>query len=344
MKYKIFLIHLVMSIFLFTACASTSEPPPAWAENIEDEFPIEHYLSQKGTGRTASEAETNAARALARYFQMNIVVQATEEAVLRGNSPTEITNIEVTVTEARVEFFSFQYTKFWYNRGDRLYETVAYIDRAEAWKVFEPEIRREESAFLDMFNAAQTESDALRRFMLLRGAQNYYTANVAPMRLFGERLHPAEARNSFPDADASLSALPRRLDEARSQAVIFIDCRNDFEDRVTQLMERTLNDEGFRVSRNRAEAAAIFTVDINSNMTENRTTEGISYTFAPSVQAVLTGRNAVILSYHSPSLSRTVTLTQEAGRRRSFLALITSMENSFPDEFKRSLASFAEGR
>ena len=339
---------LIIFSAIFTACVSVQEQPPAWAENIENEFPVEYYLSQKGFGKTPAEAEANAARALVRYFQINIAVQVREEAVSQGSSPTEITNIEVTVTESSVELFSFQYTKPWYNRGDRLYETVAYIDRVEAWKVYEPGVRREENTFLDMFRAAENEDDALRRFMLLRGSQNYYTANVEPMRKFGERLHPAQARNSFPDADAALNALPRLLDETRSQAVIFIDCKNDFENRVTQLMERVLNDEGFRVSRNRAEAAAVFTVDVNLNMTESitqsSTSDSTSFSFSPSVQAVLNGRSGIILSYHSPPQTRTVTLTEEAGRRRSFTALITAMENSFPVEFRNSLASFAEGK
>ena len=327
---------------LLTFCASSPELSPAWVENIEAEFPVERYLSQKGSGKSIAEAEAGAARALVRYFQMNIAVQAREEAVLRGNNPTDITNIEVTVTEASVELFSFQYTKPWYNPGDHCHETVAYIDRAEAWKVFEPGIRREENAFLDMFKAAETESDALRQLMLFRGAQNYYSANVAPLRSFGERLHPAEARNSFPEADAALSAMPRKMDEARAQAVIFIDCVNDYENRVTQLMERTLNDEGFRVSKNRAETAAVFTVDFSFNMTKN--SEGTSFSFAPSVQAVLNGKSGVIISYHSPSQSRTITLTEDAGRRRSFTALMTVMESSFPSEFKNNLASFAESK
>ena len=153
-------ILVIFALNLFQGCASSPEPPPTWAQNIEAEFPNERYLSQKGSGKSVAEAEASAARALVRYFQMNIAVQAREEAVLQGNSPTDITNIEVTVTEASVELFSFQYTKAWYNSGDRLYETVAYIDRAEAWKVYEPEVRREESAFLDMYKAAETEGDA----------------------------------------------------------------------------------------------------------------------------------------------------------------------------------------
>ena len=236
----------VMFVILFAACASAppealpAEPPPAWVGNLEAVFPFEHYLRQRGAGRTAAEAEAAAARALALYFRTGIGVEAREEAVLRGDGPTEITNIEITVIGAQVELFALQYARPWYNRGERLYETVAFINRAEAWEVFEPGVRREESAFLDMFNAATAEGDALRRFMMFRGAQNYHAVNVAPMRSFGERLYPAEARASFPDADAALSALPRLIDEARSQAVIFIDSRNDFENRITQLYRKNI--------------------------------------------------------------------------------------------------------
>jgi len=350
MKPAVYSVLAVIFVLTFAACASTSpeapppEPPPAWAGNLEDVFPNAHYLARRGTGSTVTEAMTNAAQELASHFRWEIRDSLRAVAVSQGNNPTETAYIEDTVIERGVELFSIRNTRPWYNRGYQRYETVVYINRAEAWQVFEPGVRREESAFLDMFNAAEAEGDALRRFMMLRGAQSYYAANVAPMRSFSERLHPAEARGSFPVADAALSALPRLIDEARSQAVIFIDSRNDFENRITQLVERTLNNEGFNVSRNRAEADAIFAVDFDFNMMENRTSQGTTYSFAPAVHAVLNGRSGVILSYHSPSLSRTVTLTQDAGRRRSFTAFMTALENSFPIEFRNSLASFAEGR
>ena len=345
MNFKPFPVILIAALCLFAACASAPpEPPPAWAESVERSFPNDRYLARRGTGRTAAEAEAGAVRALAQHFQLDVGVQAREEAVLRGDGPTEITNIEITVIGTSVELFAVHRTRPWHNRGDRLFETVAYINRAEAWEVFEPGVRREESAFLDMFNSAELEGDSLRRFMMLRGAQNYHAANVAPMRSFGERLHPAQARDGFPEADAALSMLPRLLDEARAGAVIYIDSGNDFENRVTQLIERTLNEEGFNISRNRAAAEAVFAVDFDFNMSENRSGDSTSYSFAPSVRATLNGRSGVILSYHSPPQSRTVTLTQEAGRRRSFTTFMSALEDSFPAEFRNSLASFAEGR
>ena len=91
-----------------------------------------------------------------------------------------------------------------------------------------------------------------------------------------------------------------------------------------------MNNEGFNVSRNRAEADVVFTVDFNFYMMENRAGENVSYSFSPSVQATLNGRSGIIISYHSPPLSRTVTLTQEAGRRRSFTALIAAWKIPSP--------------
>ncbi|MCL2186260.1 MAG: hypothetical protein FWB86_10465 [Treponema sp.] len=336
-------ILLLLSVFLFSSCASVpSADAPAWAVDMEAEFPFDKFLAQKGKGKNVSEAEAAAGRALAQYFQVNIIVEAREEAVSRGNNPTEITNIESTIRQVNIDLFAYQYTKSWYNQKERLYEIAAFINRDEAWKIFEPGVRREEASFLDMYNAAQSENGGLKRFIMLRGTQNYYNVNFAPLRSFAEKLHPVKARESFPDTDNALRGLPRLIDGARLQSAIFIDCKEDFENRISQTIESMLNNEGFRVTKNRAEATAVFSIDFNFNMTENTGSDMRAFNFTPSVQAVLTEKNEVIFSYRAPTQSRTITVTQDAGRRRSAAALVTAMEETFPVEFKQNMASFAE--
>jgi hypothetical protein len=49
-------------------------------------------------------------------------------------------------------------------RLKKQWETVAYIDRDEAWAMYEPQVRQRADAFTKLFNAAEAETELFRKF------------------------------------------------------------------------------------------------------------------------------------------------------------------------------------
>ena len=68
---KLFLINCMFFIFIFSSFAKPS-PMPEWVQNYSSVYPDSEYLCQRGSGKSAEEAKTDATGALARYFQMYV--------------------------------------------------------------------------------------------------------------------------------------------------------------------------------------------------------------------------------------------------------------------------------
>jgi len=334
-KFNIFSALLLC----LTACASTPDKPaPAWVADVQSVYPQEEYLAEKGLGKTTAEAEIAASRAISRYISTTIASQLKEEARLFGSGPTEIFSTDITVIESELELPTIRYATAWFNKLEAQWETIAYINRDEAWTTaYEAELRRLVETFFNIYGKAEVERDPVRRFAIYRGAQNYYAQNLTRQRVIASRIHPAKAQAFFADLDRALSELPRKLDDARLRAVIFIHTNNDDQNRIGQIFERALNDENFRLTRNRAEAAAVLTVTVNIGETAGAN----SFSFNPVIMASLAGTGGIHFSYNSPAIQTISTMTRDAGLKRVWNVLAAGVERTFPVEFRQRLASFA---
>ena len=328
---------LVLPLVLLTCATVPKTPAPGWVSDLQSVFPQDDYLAEKGLGKTQAEAELAGSRAISRYISTFVASQLTEEVLLMGSGPTESIITDITVIESDLELPAIRYAAAWYNSPEKQWETVAYINREEAWTTaYEAELRNTQETFFNIYTKAEGENDPVRRFAIYRGAQNYYARNLARQRVIASRIHPARAQVFFEDLAMALSELPRKLDDARLGAVIFIDANNDDQNRIGQVFERALSDENFRLSRNRAEAAALLSININLGETAHEN----SFSFNPVILASLTSASGILFSYNSPAMQTISTMTRDAGLRRTWNSLAAEVEKTFPIEFRQRLASF----
>ena len=330
-------------IYVLSACASSPKtPPPDWVMDIESVFPMDTFLAEKGSGKSAGDAEIAGSRAIASYISTQVTRQLTEEARFINNGPTEIKGTDITAVVTHQELPPIRYTAAWYNKGESKWETVAYINRDEAWNtVYEPDLKPEKNAFLNMYAKAENERDPIRRYAIYQGTQNSYTQNYARRRAIATRINTVRAGEYFADVDRIRAELPHKLDDARLRAVILINCNNDYENRITQAFEKSLSNAGFRIAKNRAEAAGIFAINVNWNETTRLINTSESFEFTPTLSASLTSTSGILFSYNSPAIPRVATIGRDVGLRRASTALAAEVENSFLGEFRKRLASFA---
>jgi len=179
-------------ISILSACASNPKtPPPDWVTDIESVFPKDVFLAEKGSGKSAGDAEIAGSRAIASYISTQVTRQLTEEARFINNGPTEITGTDITAVVTHQELPPIRYAAAWYNKGESQWETVAYINRDEAWRtVYEPDLKPERDAFLNMYAKAENEKDPIRRYAIYQGVQNY-TQNFARRRAIADVIEPS---------------------------------------------------------------------------------------------------------------------------------------------------------
>ena len=91
---KILSIIFLFQIITLNLFANPSKMPD-WVQNYRKVYPDSEYLCQRGSGKSAEEAKTDATGALARYFQMNVSanLSTTMTSISSGTEIQEKTSI-----------------------------------------------------------------------------------------------------------------------------------------------------------------------------------------------------------------------------------------------------------
>ena len=163
-------------------------------------------------------------------------------------------------------------------------------------------------------------------------AQYAGSAEFEAANTFGQILNPARMNAAFSGVRSDTASIPQKIDEARRNADVFIDCPEDFESAIANAFSRALISEGFPVAKARAAAAAICTITVDEGMQQRDL--GIFY--FPSLQAVFTGTSSGgssgTLFTYNVSGERASAVTADVAKRRAYTNLAEAVQKSFHSE------------
>ena len=322
------LIGLV-SLFALSCAAA---PRPDWAASpqaIRSVYPDSGFIAQRGRGATREAAEIAAAAEIARFLNSQIetrsgvsisITRQNGEAVERSQATNE------AFVQSQIDLFGIRYAQdAFYDKAAKEWQTVAYIDRDEAWTVYEPRFRRQADAFQALYQAAEDEDVRFRK-VLRFGAAAAYTrgGDFIAAEAFGQILHPRKMNASFGGIRAAIAAIPQKTDDAKRNAGVFIDCPGDFESLVTNAFSRALGAEGFPVARNRNGAEVICAVSID----EGRQQRDVGIFYYPSLRAVFTDAAGALFTFNAAA-SRASAVTPDVAKRRAYTALAEKVVETF---------------
>ncbi|GHV74706.1 hypothetical protein AGMMS49940_20080 [Spirochaetia bacterium] len=334
---------LVFPLVLLLSCAATPVVVPDWAQSpaaITQVYPTDTYIAQRGRGQTRQAAEAAAAAEIARYFTSQInansgfrTTTSTQNGVTSENLETE--TFAFVTSEINLAGLRYAQDAF-YNKAVKQWETVAYLDRAEAWALYEPRFKRQADSFRALYAAAETESDRFRKALRWDAAEQYArSAEFEAANTFGQILSPARMNAAFAAVRGEIASIPKELDTARRNAAVYIDCPVDFESAILNAFSRALSSEGFPVARTRAGAAAVCAVTVDEGMQKREL--GIFY--FPSLQAEFSGTssggNSGTLFTYNVSAEQAGAVREDVAKRRAYTALAEAVQKSFSTEFKR---------
>jgi hypothetical protein len=327
------LIGLVSMLTL--SCATDSVP--GWAASlsaIRTVYPDSDFIAQRGRGATREAAEVAAAAALARFFTSEISANSGYREVINQQNG-EATESSETSAEAfvqsQIDLFGIRYAEdAFYYRAEKQWQTVAYIDRSEAWAVYEPRFKLQADAFEALYAAAENESDQFRKVLKFGSAGAYARGrDFVEAETFGQILHPQKMNASFGGIRAEIAAIPQKTDDTKRNASVFIDCPGDFESLVTNAFSRALSEDGFPVAQSRNGAAVVCAVSID----EGRQQRDLGIFYYPSLQAVFTGTSGVLFTFNAAA-DRASAVTPDVAKRRAYTALAGKVVESFSIEGK----------
>jgi uncharacterized lipoprotein YajG len=348
LKSPLFILAFVL-MFL-AACASP--PIPDWAQSptaITRIYPADAYIAQRGRGQTREAAEAAAAAEISRYFMTQISSSFSERSAYSEQDGVTRESLEIEASSfvtSEISLTGLRYAQdAWYNRETNQWETVAWLDRAEAWTLYEPRFKQQAASFQALYNAAETESDPFKKALRWRAAEQYaHSAGFGAADTFGQILYPAKMNAVFSGVRSDVASIPQKIDTARRNAAVFIDCPVDFESLIVNAFSRALTAEGFPVAKVRAGAAAVCTITVD----EGKQQRDLGIFYYPSLQAVFVGTSSVgtssggtsgVLFTYNASAERVGAVTADVAARRAYTALAEAVQNTFSVEFTRTTVS-----
>jgi hypothetical protein len=307
---------------LLCSCASAGTAPQ-WTADVSSVYPNEKYIAQRGYGDSRQSAELAGLAAISQYFSAHINTGMRELITVTDEGSASSLNSE-TFVQSQTKLFAVRYAAPWYNKSANQWETVAYIDRDEAWKIFEPELRQKADAFNAMYQEAGLQDEAFTKILLYTKALNLASREkIASLLGFADILYP-QITVSFDDTRSMISAIPANIEKLKSLSVIYIECDTDFDSTIYTALGSAFSSRGFPVAKNKASAAYICTALVAENI--RKLDAGTFY--YPTVTVNVSGKDGVIFT-HSVTMNRVGASNADVAKRRAYTAISNEIQKSF---------------
>lgn len=317
---------------VFIACASAPRNGSAPAALTEQElFSSAAYIAARGNGKDASSAEQNALAALSRYFSSKISVDTVEKTLVTdGGAQSRLEDVTRVLSDT--ELFAVRYLKPRLNKKAKIYETVAYIEREEAWRIYAPKVRQAADAFSALHEMGSAQKSPFKKALLLQQAREAAAASdLKTLLSFAYALYP-ESADTFSAMEEKLGALPARLADAKAHSPIAIRTAPASNSQIGAVVQTTLTDFGFPIAAEKEAVRAVCAVEL----TEHQTNLPKGVFFTPTVAVTITeDGNATVFSY-SKTFSRIGASTESAAKTRMNRTVCAELQQSLPAALKRS--------
>jgi hypothetical protein len=168
----------LLNLFLFLSLPSCAGVPVAknlleWKLNPQQAYPDSRYIAQSGQGPTKTAAENAALAAISRYLTSEVEAvsgywqtESTENGARTSTGYFE----DSAFVRSQTELIAVRYTESWYNKAEKCYECMAYIDRTQAWSIYVPGLRQGIEVFASLYQAGEAEPEPFKQIALYSAA------------------------------------------------------------------------------------------------------------------------------------------------------------------------------
>jgi len=324
---KLFLINCMFFIFIFSSFAKPS-PMPEWVQNYRSVYPDSEYLSQRGSGKSAEEAKTDATGALARYFQMYVSANfsTTMTSISSGTEIQEETTIIDNVqVMSQVDFFGLEYTEPYYFKKEKKWYCVAFINRENAWIQYKPQIEIAKNSFEGLLKNAEKESDSFTKLKSLKTAWQKGKDFIEKLE-YG-RLISSTREAEYSSSRDKFSEISVIFEETKSKCKTYISVQGDY-NRISTVLSGC----GFDVVKNQGESTYIAEVFIEDN-----STGGEPLAITPTVNIKIVSKDdKTVFSYEEVSQEKTVSYTLENAQKKAYPKLAEGIKAALKNEFENA--------
>ncbi len=270
---KILVFCILLSVS-FSSVFAKKAKIPLWASEltIEEVYPSKSYIAAIGTSNTSEGAIAAADAEISGYFSKAVVssVSATETMVQGAESKTERELKRTVNTQSSMELFALNHTESYYDKKAGKYYVCAYIDRNEAWEIYEPRIKMQKDKFYSAFNSSRQEKDTISSIRYLAEAIEL-SKDYEDSLLFGEILNKFKCSTYSMDR-AEIAKLDSRLSMLKKKVYIGMKPVTKESEVFSGDVEQKILEAGFAVVLDNPEYVCSIKIDSNKVKHEDTVT------------------------------------------------------------------------
>ena len=337
-EYGMRFAALVAACVLAVGCASTASVAPRWVTQVQQEFPDAEYIAQSGTGADRDAAKNEAAANLSFYFETTVNGRResnyhsfeSEDGAAYVRKSEQETVRETKLTTATI-LNAVAFTEPWYNKQDKTWRCVAYIERSASWNAYEPTLRVARDTFAGFYKKAEASAEPfekIRSLGMAREAGMDFIDKLSFAQLLSEPLTAA----AYTDSIALFSSLASLQQAEKNRAPLFVAVAGDSTRMVYAAVTKALSDAGFTV----VDAASDAVYTAHTSVRLDYADENGLLVYRPSVHVALAGSNGTVYSYAKDCKS-VKAYTQSVGEKKALEALCAVIDDDFYAAFTSAL-------
>lgn len=283
------------------------------------------YIAYKGRGETVKEAENNALEQISKYFSMKIHTEGSEYTIVSGNNKSQTELQNNIFVESQTELFAVHYTEPVLNKKQKIYEVIAYINREEAWKIYEARIKTIIEKFDGAISTAKSENVDFKQILFYKKAQFLAkTNNLEKVIQFAYGLYSEKAQNYEYVLD-EISIIPKEINSKSRNCNIYIEDSNK---QILDEIKNLLSELCIPITEIKENANIICTIDFKDN--KQVLPAGTFYT--PSISVSFTKDNTTLFNY-SKNLKKVGAKNSNVAEQRLYTAVTTDLRQSLFADF-----------
>lgn len=338
MKKQLILLCGIL-FFTFQFYSKSQSAMPEWVLNWQTVYPDSEYIAQKGTGKKSDEAKNEAAAHLSQYFETS--VNSTRESNYKSlesqtNGKYKLQIEQEIKRETKVEsntvLNAVEYTEPWYNKKDKTWHCVAYINRKTIWNKYEPTLRVAKDNFMSFYNKANEQTEAFERIKSLSNAVTEgfkFLDSVSYAQFLSESL-----TSSYSNEEIQIfSSLERQIQDEKDKCPLYVFVTGDSGNVIYSSLVNSLTKSGFTVVSDKAKSVCL--VETKCLVQTEKNEDLI--VFSPSILIEIKNKNQTLFSY-SRDCKRIKAYTEANGNKKSLESVSKTIDESFLEEFNSALS------
>jgi hypothetical protein len=236
------------------------------------------------------------------------------------------------LVNSETKLFTIRYdSNIWKNPSTAEIEALAYINRNEAWKVFEPRLRSRSGPFMAAWDTAENTGDPIKAWYACLGAAKLLendNADIPAMLDFGDTLNPSKM-SVFKPLREALANLSDEAAKDKGKIALFIKLSDDSQNQIANAIGKAFSDQGFKLVNDEALSSNGVVAKVNPN--KEVLEAGTFYT--PSIEITIYGGGGAIFTWNGSVTERRGAFKADIAKRRAYGDLAKVIHNGLWDAF-----------